>query len=191
MDRLLTRRTGVLVALLLLAGGAALLLLLPRSDAPRLDLRPVTNVAVALGRRYPRGQRLVAPRLKGRMLQGAPRDLALGGRVTVINFWASWCAPCKREAPQLAAFAAGHGNPHRIGVDTNDRRGDALAFMRRYHLQFPNVSNPDGTISQAYAVPGLPTTIVVDAHGRIAELLAGPQTVLSLTRAVARAKASS
>jgi thiol-disulfide isomerase/thioredoxin len=191
VDRLLTRRASLIVALVLLAGGAAVLLLRPRSDAPQLELPPVTSLSTALAQRFPPGQRRAAPRLHGRMLQGTPRELVLGGRVTVINFWASWCAPCKREAPELAAYAASPDNPHLIGVDTNDTRGNALAFMRRYHLRFPNLSNPDGSISIAYAIPGLPTTIVVDRHGRIAELLAGAQTVRSLTSAVARTKASS
>jgi thiol-disulfide isomerase/thioredoxin len=191
VDPHLTPRASLLVALVLLPVGVALLLLRPRSDAPQLDLPPVTSRSAALAQHFSPGQRREAPRLHGRMLQGAPSALTLGGQVTVINFWASWCAPCKREAAQLEAYAASADKPHLIGVDTNDTRADALAFMRRYHLSFPNLSNPDGSISFAYAVPGLPTTIVVDARGRIAALLAGPQTVLSLTRAVARAKAGS
>lgn len=190
MDRHLTRRASLLVALVLLPVGVALLLLRPRSDAPRLDLPPVTNLAAGLAQRFPPGQRRAAPRLHGRMLQGTQRELKLGGRVTVINFWASWCAPCKREAAQLEAYAAGPGEPRVIGVDTNDTRSNALAFIRRHHVHFPNLSNPDGSISFAYAVPGLPTTIIVDTHGRIAELLAGPQTVRSLTHAVEQAKAT-
>jgi len=191
VDRHLTRRAGLLVALVVIAVGAGLLLLRPSSDAPELALPPVTSRSAALAQHFPPGQRRAAPRLHGRMLQGAPSELRLGGQVTVINFWASWCAPCKREAAQLEAYAATADKPHLIGVDTNDTRSDALAFMRRYHVSFPNLSNPDGSISIAYAIPGLPTTIIVDARGRIAALLAGPQTVLSLTRAVARAKAGS
>jgi thiol-disulfide isomerase/thioredoxin len=182
---------SLLVALVLLSLGVALLLLRPRSNAPQLDLPPVTSLSAALAQHFPPGQRRAAPRLHGRMLQGAPSELTLGGQVTVINFWASWCAPCKREAAQLEAYAASPEKPHVIGVDTNDTRANALAFIRRYRVHFPNVSNPDGAISIAYAIPGLPTTIVIDAHGRIAALLAGPQTVRSLTRAVARAEAGS
>lgn len=189
MDRLLTRRAGLL-ALVLIALGVTLLLLRPRSDAPQLDLPPATSLTAALAQRFPPGQRHAAPRLHGQMLQGPSSALALGGRVTVINFWASWCAPCKREATQLAAYAAMPDKPHLIGVDTNDARTNALAFIRRYHVAFPNLSNPDGSISIAYAIPGLPTTIIVDEEGRIAELLAGAQTVTSLTRAVERVKAS-
>jgi thiol-disulfide isomerase/thioredoxin len=191
VDRHLTPRASLLVALVLLPLGVALLLLRPSSDAPQLDLPPVTSRSATLAQHFPPGQRRAAPRLHGRMLQGAPRELTLGGQVTVINFWASWCAPCKREAAQLEAFASSAGSPRVIGVDTNDARASALAFIRRYGVSFPNLSNPDGSISIAYAIPGLPTTIVVDAHGRIAALLAGPQTVRSLTRAVARAKAGS
>jgi thiol-disulfide isomerase/thioredoxin len=101
VDRLLTRRGSLLAALALLLVGVALLLLRPRSDAPRLDLPPATSLTAAVAQRFPPGQRRAALRLHGRMLQGARGALNLGRRVTVINFWASWCAPCKREAPQL------------------------------------------------------------------------------------------
>jgi thiol-disulfide isomerase/thioredoxin len=188
VDGLLTRRASLLLALVLLPLGIALLLLRPRSDAPQLDLPPAKSLTSALAQRFPPGQRRAAPLLHGRMLQGTPRDLVLRGRVSVINFWASWCAPCKREAPQLAAFAASADTPHVIGVDTYDSRANALAFIRRYDVRFPNLSNADGSISVAYGVLGLPTTIIVDAHGRIAALLAGPQTVRSLTRATQDAK---
>ena len=83
MDRHLTRRASLLVALVLLALGVALLLLRPRSDAPQLDLPPATSLTAALAQRFPPGQRRAAPRLHGRMLQGrARRDLrsAAGSR---------------------------------------------------------------------------------------------------------------
>ena len=187
MDRHLTRKPSLLgLALLLVLATLAALLLRPRANAPALTVPRTGSLAASLSEVFPAGHRPDAAKLHGPMLQGSQRDLAFAGHLTMINFWASWCVPCRREAPALAAYAKTPGNPPLVGVDTNDTRTDALAFIRRYHSRFPNLSDPEGTLSRAYHAPGLPTTIVVDAHGRVAELLAGPQTIRSLTLATQR-----
>lgn len=187
MDRYLTRKRSLLgLALLLVVAALAALLLRPRANAPVLARPRTESLAASLSEAFPVGRRPIAARLHGRMLQGSQRDLAFAGHVTVINFWASWCAPCRREARALARYAETPGNPPLVGIDTNDTRTDALAFIRRYRSRFPNLSDPEGSFSRDYHAPGLPTTIVVDSQGRIAELLAGPQTLRSLALAARR-----
>ena len=134
--------------------------------------------------------RSVAPELRGPVLVPPPVRLAdLRGRVVLVNFWASWCIPCRREAPQLSRFARTRGRVARlIGVDVQDARGDALAFVKRFALDFPHVRDPDGDLLTSYKLPGLPTTVVVDRRGRIAARLIGPQTVETLTGAAKDAR---
>jgi cytochrome c biogenesis protein CcmG/thiol:disulfide interchange protein DsbE len=130
-----------------------------------------------------------APALPTQVLSGPRVDLAsLRGRPAVVNFWASWCGPCKQEAPELRRFAQGIG--HRaslIGVDWNDRPDNARAFIAQSHWSYPVLRDPTGGVGNAYGLNGLPTTFVLDSRGRIVQKLQGPQTVSSLNQAVASA----
>ncbi|MEA2297965.1 MAG: cytochrome c biosis protein CcmG, thiol:disulfide interchange protein DsbE [Solirubrobacteraceae bacterium] len=127
-----------------------------------------------------------APPLPGRTLHPPGVTLAaLRGRPVLVNFWASWCHPCRGEAPQLAAFArSAAGRGHLIGVDTGDDPAAARRFIARYAWSFPVLGDPQSTTAVDYRVPGLPTTYAVDAGGRIVAQLLGAQTAGSLTRAL-------
>ncbi len=103
-------------------------------------------------------------------------DLAgLRGKPVVLNFWASWCAPCKEEAPYLEQVW--RGNRHRgltvVGLDANDFRRDARAFMRRFDLTFPIVYDGPGNTLAGYGVTGFPETFVIDRQGRVVEAFVG------------------
>lgn len=132
-----------------------------------------------------------APELPGERLAGAPVTLAsltagAQGRSTLVVFWASWCGPCAREAPALERFARGQiGGGRIVGVDWNDGLSGARAFIRRYGWTFPNVRDSEGTVGNAYRLTGLPTSFVLDGHGRIRAVLRGPQTEASFVRALA------
>ena len=92
----------------------------------------------------------------------------LPSRPHVINLWASWCSPCRREAPRLAAAAAATGGRVGfLGVDTQDERGSALDFLHHVGLDYPQLADPDAAVLHRLSAPGLPVTIAVDASGRI------------------------
>ena len=134
-----------------------------------------------------------APALPSEHLAGASVTLAsllagARGRPTAVVFWASWCGPCEKEAPaveQFATSAAGRGRI--VGVDWSDARGEAEKFIAKYRWTFPVLRDAEGTVGDSYGLTNLPTTIVLNADGRIAEELRGQQDVASLTRALGSA----
>jgi thiol-disulfide isomerase/thioredoxin len=135
-----------------------------------------------------------APGLPGERLGGAavtlPKLLAsAGGRPVAVVFWASWCDPCASEAPALQSFSQSpQGRGRIVGVDWSDARPAALAFIRRFRWTFPTVRDGEGLVGNNYGMSNLPTTFVLDARGRIALTLRGPQTGPSLNRALRSAE---
>jgi cytochrome c biogenesis protein CcmG/thiol:disulfide interchange protein DsbE len=129
-----------------------------------------------------------APELPRTALVGPPLTIAqLSGRPVVVNFWAAWCGPCRKEAPQLRHLASVLGGRARlIGVDWSDNTKNARAFIARSHWTYPNFSDPDGKVGDSYGIQGLPTTFVLDASGHIRAALRGPQTERSIEAALAR-----
>lgn len=127
-----------------------------------------------------------APALPPQTLQGGQVTLAsLRGRPALVNFFASWCPPCVREAPQLQrAYARLAGHVGVVAVDWNDGRSGALSFLRRFGWTMPVLEDPNGLVGDRYGLAGLPTTFVLDARGRIVRRLTGPQTSASLLAAV-------
>lgn len=130
----------------------------------------------------------------GRPAPALPRSVLVGPRVTlsalrgtptVVNFWASWCEPCKREAPALEAFARGlHGRAQLVGVNWNDEADGARSFVRTYRWTFPNLRDGDGSVGNAYDIVGLPTTFILARNGRIVRRLTGSQSVTSIQAAL-------
>jgi cytochrome c biogenesis protein CcmG/thiol:disulfide interchange protein DsbE len=111
---------------------------------------------------------------------GAPGRLSLAslrGKAIVLNFWASWCIPCKAEAPQLES-AWQRWREHGVvvlGVDSQDFTGDARRFMRRHDVTYP-VVHDSGTHANEYGLPPYPETFVLDRDGRLVEHIAGQIT---------------
>jgi cytochrome c biogenesis protein CcmG/thiol:disulfide interchange protein DsbE len=90
------------------------------------------------------------------------------GRPLVINFWASWCVPCRTEMPLLeAASRSERGRVAFLGIDANDTSSAARAFLAQVHVTYPAVSDPSGTMATNYGLFGLPTTIFVSSTGKI------------------------
>jgi cytochrome c biogenesis protein CcmG/thiol:disulfide interchange protein DsbE len=134
----------------------------------------------------PAKERRTAPELEGEVLVPPPIRLSqLRGKPVVVNFWASWCVPCRKEAPRLSRFANEmRPRAHLIGVNFQDTKPDALAFVHEFRWRFPNVRDPNGELARRYRLIGLPTTYIIDREGRVARALTGEQRFDSLRRAV-------
>lgn len=129
---------------------------------------------------YPVGSRPVAPAVSGTTVTGQHLSLAsYRGDVVVLNFWGSWCAPCRAEAPALGTLARQlYGRGVRfVGIDIRDEPDSALAFMQTFGISYPNISDPNDFIALQFhnTVPpaAIPSTIVVDRGGRIAARIVG------------------
>jgi len=174
------RRTIVLiVAILLNAGLLALLgsqLLTPAQDQSHagsaqssspLDGHPAPDFTLGVLNTHP----------------GPPIHLAsLKGRPVMLNFWASWCDPCKQEAPLLEAMwqrVQGQGIVF-IGIDFEDRQSDGLSFLHTYGITYPNVVDTDGSVAISYGVTGVPETVFIDRHGVFVHKVIGELTAQTL-----------
>lgn len=90
------------------------------------------------------------------------------GRPLVLNFWASWCGPCVDEAPALEAAARRAGGQVQfVGVNVEDVDADALSFLKRYGISYPNGSGNAGAISVNYGMRGVPETYFIAPDGRL------------------------
>jgi cytochrome c biogenesis protein CcmG/thiol:disulfide interchange protein DsbE len=127
-----------------------------------------------------------APPLPSAVLRAPKTTLAsLRGKPALVNFWASWCEPCRQEAPELERLDRSlQGKAGLVGVDYTDKTGNARDFIRKYGWTFPVLSDPDGIYGARYRFSGLPTTVVLDSRGRIVETLRGPQSAADLRQAL-------
>ena len=109
----------------------------------------------------------------------------LRGTPVVLNFWASWCAPCREETPLLNELARTRGESIIvIGVNVQDVERDALGFLREFDVPFVSVRSESNEIYRSYGLTGVPETFFVDASGRVAAHIAGQITPESLDQAV-------
>ncbi|MFM8896284.1 MAG: TlpA family protein disulfide reductase [Actinomycetales bacterium] len=132
-------------------------------------------------------QRQPAPQISGPLLGGGSLDLSqFAGQVIVLNVWASWCAPCRAEAPVLERLwqeQAGQGVQF-VGLDTRDSTAAALAFVDRFGITYPNIVDEAGLLQlqfrQTLPPQAIPSTVVIDAQGRVAARLLGKVSEASL-----------
>ena len=135
---------------------------------------PDRSVEDALARgELERAPALQLPKLSG----GADGALAdYRGEVVVLNFWASWCEPCREESPLLERWhkrMVGSGGTV-LGVDVLDVTGDAQDFIEEYGLTYPMLKDKDGDALESFGVVAYPETFVIDREGRIAAVRRGP-----------------
>jgi cytochrome c biogenesis protein CcmG/thiol:disulfide interchange protein DsbE len=124
-----------------------------------------------------RGDRPQAPNFTLERLDRAGKlDLAsLRGKAVVLNAWASWCIPCKDEAPIFEQLWLANRNRGVVvvGLNAKDLRSDARRFMRRYDITFPVVRDGSGSTIGKYGITGFPETYVLDHEGRVVDAIVG------------------
>ncbi len=143
------------------------------------------GVSSAIDDAIERGDRAEAPDFTLPLLiSHAPLDRGEGAEVSldelrgtpvVLNLWASWCEPCKDEAPLLAAVASRYrGRVVVLGMNVQDLSADGREFARVYGMPFPSVRDGDDSVKNRYGATGVPETFVIDRAGRVAFALRGP-----------------
>lgn len=145
---------------------------------------------------YRSGARPEAPDVVGTTLTGSKFKLSADrGSVVVMNFWGSWCTPCREEAPALGTLARNFaGTDVRfVGVDIRDDPASAEAFMRTFRIAYPSLNDPNDLVALDFhgTVPpaGIPTTLVIDRSGRIAARIVGQASYSGLRALIKQVKA--
>lgn len=124
------------------------------------------------------GKRPAAPAFELPDLKGPGRSSLADykGKVVLLNVWASWCDPCRAESPLLERWHKRmlRSNGTVLGIDTLDVKSDALAFIKRYKLTYPQLHDRDGDAIRKFGVIAYPESFVIDRQGRVAATKRGP-----------------
>lgn len=120
--------------------------------------------------------RVVAPDLSGPTLDGGRYTSAK--KVTVLNVWASWCSPCRAEAPLLQDFALKRTNIQFLGILTRDNLSSAQSFVKRFKITYPTLTDDAvlASFRNSLVPNAIPTTLILDAQGRVAARISGQVT---------------
>jgi cytochrome c biogenesis protein CcmG/thiol:disulfide interchange protein DsbE len=123
-----------------------------------------------------RGERPAAPAFSLPRFDGGTLTLAsLRGKYVLVNFWASWCVPCRDEAPLLERAWRQYRDRGLVvvGVDIQDLEPEARKFIAQFKVSYPNVRDRDGRVSRAYGTTGVPETFFIDRDGRVVRKFPG------------------
>jgi thiol-disulfide isomerase/thioredoxin len=144
------------------------------------------------GEVIPVDERAEAPEFSGTLLGGGDFDSGeLAGQVAVINFWGSWCAPCRVETPEFSEVATDlDGDVQFLGINVKETSEQfALAFVERFAIAFPSLYDPRGEVALAfrgYPANAIPSTIVLDPQYRVAAVYTGEVAQEDLRRVLDR-----
>ena len=134
--------------------------------------------------------RIKAPKISGMTLMGTDYNFD-GGKVAVVNVWASWCSPCRAEEPALSALARKYSDVEFIGILTRDNPVNAEAFSRKRNIPYPTLIDDSILVGFRKSLPAnaIPSTVVIDETGKVAARISGAVTVASLTDLIERVSA--
>jgi thiol-disulfide isomerase/thioredoxin len=145
------------------------------------------------GEVVPVDDRAAAPEFSGTLLGGGDFDSTeLDGQVAVLNFWGSWCAPCRVETPEFSEVAdeLADDGVQFLGINVKETSEQfATAFVDRFAISFPSLYDPRGEVALAfrgYPANAIPSTIVLDPEGRVAAVYTGSVTQDDLRRVLDR-----
>ena len=177
-----TALAGVALAVVLLTGWAT------SGNSGVTDVAGSTSAVL-----YSAGHRPMAPDFTATTLTGSRLSFSsYRGQVVVLNFWGSWCGPCREEAPTLAVTAQQYRpvGVSFLGVDVRDTTASALAFARNFDITYPSVSDAGSAITLDFTsvvpIAGTPTTLVIDRTGHIAGAVFGTATYQELSDILAK-----
>ena len=108
------------------------------------------------------------------------------GQWVLANVWASWCNPCRDEAPALERFLRRHGGENFtvLGIDSRDASDEALEFVEEFELSYPSIRDGSGDYAEAFGATGVPESFLIDPDGKVAAVWAGPVTEEDLQQQV-------
>jgi len=137
-----------------------------------------------------KSDRISAPKISGMTLLGTNYKFD-GGKVAVVNVWASWCSPCRAEEPALSALAKKYTGVEFIGILTRDNPVNAEAFVRKREIPYPTLIDDSILVGFRKSLPAnaIPSTVVIDKTGKVAARISGAITVTSLSELIEKVSA--
>jgi thiol-disulfide isomerase/thioredoxin len=187
----LKRRTAVIVAVAgaVLVAGVLTAVTWSGGGTSTQDVSYIDGSTSALY--YAAGHRKLAPDFTGTTLTGSELTLSKyrDGDVLVLNFWGSWCVPCREETPMLAAMAATDAKEGKkikfLGADEQDTPANAEAFDSSFGVQYPSINDSGAEVTLDFSpvvpISATPTTLVIDSTGRVAGAIFGGSSYAELS----------
>ena len=172
----LHKRNFVIIVIVLAVAGMAIYGLTGPVKPPSTQAeKPATGVLI--GNLLPKFQ------LAG--LDGTATSVGVPGKITVLNFWATWCPPCRAEMPELNEFVRQYGSSvdfYAINIQESPEK--VTAFLAQGNLIMPVLFDKDGTVAQTFRVSAIPTTLITDKTGVIRFRKAGAVTMSELEKII-------